>query len=81
MKNIAIRGETIRLGQLLKVANLASTGGEAKILIQAGEVKVNGCVELRRGRQLRPGDTVEVGGEQVKLTRSPDDDVADSQMD
>jgi len=74
MKNIAIRGETIRLGQLLKVANLVGTGGEAKILIQAGEVKVNGCVEQRRGRQLRAGDTVETGGQSVRVTSQPEKD-------
>ncbi|HEX2098545.1 MAG TPA: RNA-binding S4 domain-containing protein [Rubrobacteraceae bacterium] len=51
----------ITLGQALKAANVVGTGGEAKILIQAGEVWVNGEVETRRGRRLREGDVVEVG--------------------
>jgi ribosome-associated protein len=51
----------ITLGQALKAANVVGTGGEAKILIQAGEVRINGQVETRRGRRLREGDVVEVG--------------------
>lgn len=51
----------VTLGQALKAANVAGTGGEAKILIQAGEVRVNGEIETRRGRKLRKGDVVEVG--------------------
>ena len=51
----------ITLGQALKAANVVGTGGEAKILIQAGEVWVNGDVETRRGRRLCEGDVVEVG--------------------
>jgi ribosome-associated protein len=50
---------TIRLGQYLKLAGLAGTGGEAKYLIQEGLVRVNGEVETRRKRQLHPGDRVE----------------------
>jgi ribosome-associated protein len=64
---IAIRDETIRLGQLLKLAGLAETGGHARELIQDGEVRVNGDVELRRGRQLRRDDLVEVGDERVRI--------------
>lgn len=48
----------IRLGQFLKLANLVSSGGEARQYIQAGEVLVNGEVDTRRGRQLQPGDQV-----------------------
>ena len=51
----------ITLGQALKAANVVGTGGEAKILIQAGEVRINGEVETRRGRRLREGDVIEVG--------------------
>ena len=51
----------ITLGQALKAANVVGTGGEAKILIQAGEVRINRKVETRRGRRLREGDVVEVG--------------------
>ena len=51
------------LGRALKAAGLVGTGGEAKVLIQAGEVSVNGEVETRRGRKLEEGDVVEVGEE------------------
>jgi ribosome-associated protein len=57
----------ITLGQALKAANVVGTGGEAKILIQAGEVRVNGEVETRRGRKLRGGDIVEVGDERLEI--------------
>jgi ribosome-associated protein len=55
------------LGRALKAAGLVGTGGEAKVLIQAGEVSVNGDVETRRGRRLEEGDVVEVGDERVKI--------------
>lgn len=51
----------ITLGQALKATSIAGTGGEAKVLVQMGEVLVNGEVETRRGRRLREGDVVEVG--------------------
>ena len=57
----------IALGQALKVANVAGSGGEAKILIQMGEVRVNGEVETRRGRKLEEGDVVEVGEEKLEV--------------
>ena len=55
------------LGQALKAASLVGTGGEAKVLIQAGEVIVNGEVETRRGRKLEEGDVVEVGDERLEI--------------
>lgn len=55
--------ETIKLEQFLKLAQVTATGGQAKVLIQSGQVRVNGLVETRRGRKLRPGDRVEIGGE------------------
>ena len=57
---IEISGDMIRLGQLLKLAGAADDGVEAKALIAAGHVSVNGEPELRRGRQLHPGDLVAV---------------------
>jgi ribosome-associated protein len=57
----------ITLGQALKVANIVGTGGEAKVLIQTGEVRVNGEVETRRGLKLREGDLVEVGNERMEV--------------
>ena len=55
------------LGQALKAAGLVGTGGEAKVLIQAGEVSVNGEIETRRGRRLEEGDVVEVGDERLEI--------------
>jgi ribosome-associated protein len=57
----------ITLGQALKASNLVGSGGEAKVLVQTGEVRVNGEVETRRGRQLREGDVVEVGDERLEI--------------
>ena len=57
----------ITLGQALKAANLVGSGGEAKILVQTGEVRVNGEVETRRGRKLKAGDVVEVGEERLEI--------------
>lgn len=51
----------IRLDQFLKLHGLADSGGHAKALVQSGQVKVNGEVDLRRGRKLRPGDVIVVG--------------------
>ena len=59
--------DTIALDMFLKLANVASSGGAAKHLIQSGAVQVNGIVETRRGRKLRPGDLVEVHGEQFVI--------------
>ncbi|MCW2967966.1 MAG: RNA-binding protein, partial [Solirubrobacteraceae bacterium] len=58
---VTIRGDMIRLGQLLKLAGLADGGGEAKALLAEGVVSVNGEPEERRGRQVHPGDVVLVG--------------------
>ena len=71
MENIIITTEFIKLQDLLKFANVVSTGGEAKIIIQEGEVKVNGEVCTMRGKKIRPGDVVELGG--VQLTVSYED--------
>ena len=62
-----IRDESIRLGQVLKLANLIESGAEAKEVIADGLVSVNGEVETRRGRQLRDGDVVELGGISVQV--------------
>lgn len=59
---VKVKGDCIRLGQFLKMADFVSTGGEAKIRVQTGEVKVNGEVETRRGLQLKEGDEVEACG-------------------
>jgi ribosome-associated protein len=66
-RDIEIRGDTIRLGQALKLSGLAGSGGEARALVEAGGVTVNGEVERRRGRQLHPGDVIAVEGEKVRI--------------
>jgi ribosome-associated protein len=66
-RDVEIRGDTIRLGQALKLSGLAGSGGAARALVEAGGVTVNGEVERRRGRQLHPGDIVEVDGESVRI--------------
>jgi ribosome-associated protein len=65
MNKISISTEFIKLDALLKFANLVSSGGEAKILISDGQVKVNGEVCLMRGKKIRPGDTVSLGKESI----------------
>jgi ribosome-associated protein len=67
VRDVEIRGHTIRLGQLLKLAGIADSGAEAKALLAEGSVKVNGEREERRGRQLHPGDEVVVGDEALRV--------------
>jgi ribosome-associated protein len=59
--------ETITLNDTLKLSGLAETGGQAKLLIQSGQVKVNGVVETRRKKQLKEGDVIQVGNEEFTL--------------
>lgn len=66
-ETIPIRDEFIRLGQFLKLANLIESGAAAKEVIADGLVSVNGDVETRRGRQLVPGDVVEIGGTEAAV--------------
>ncbi|MGG5172093.1 RNA-binding S4 domain-containing protein [Pseudarthrobacter sp. J1738] len=67
IESVEIRDDMIRLGQLLKLANLAEDGVEAAEVIKNGLVKVNGEIEDRRGRQLHDGDTVTVNGATVRI--------------
>ena len=67
MRDLPIRGESIRLGQALKLSGLAESGGEARALVEDGAVTVNAEVETRRGRQLRHGDVVAVGAEALRI--------------
>jgi ribosome-associated protein len=62
---IPIHGETIRLGQLLKLAGVIDSGSEVKVLLAHEPVLVNGEPETRRGRQLHSGDNVVVGQHQL----------------
>ncbi len=58
---------TIKLDQFLKLAGITQTGGQAKLIIQAGDVKVNDTLEIRRGRQLVSGDRVTVGEQTLEV--------------
>jgi S4 domain protein YaaA len=62
MTQISIKGDFITLGQLLKLLDLVSSGGEAKIFLQEYLVKVNGQRDDRRGRKLYQKDQVEIEG-------------------
>ena len=66
-REIAIRGDTIRLGQLLKLAGVVGAGGELKAFLATSPVLVNGEPDARRGRQLHPGDAVLAGGEELRV--------------
>jgi len=60
--SVPIRGDAIALGDFLKVAGAAGSGGAAKHMVQGGLVRVNGAPEARRGHKVRPGDVVDVEG-------------------
>ena len=64
-----ITTEYIKLDSFLKAVNAVGSGGEAKLIIAEGDVRVNGAVELRRGRKLRPGDRIELGGHAFLVER------------
>ena len=65
--DFVLRGEHITLDALMKAAGLAPSGGAAKQAIAAGGVRVNGAIEMRRGRKLRAGDDVVCGSERVRV--------------
>ena len=69
MEKIFLRDEYIKLGQALKACGMVGSGIEAKIVITEGNVKVNGEVEVQRGKKLYEGDVVEYGGEQILICR------------
>lgn len=69
MKEIKIKDEYIKLGQALKTAGLVSSGLEAKIVIQDGEVSVNGEIETRRGKKLFGGERVSFGNEELQILK------------
>lgn len=67
MEKVIIKDEFIKLGQVMKLAGMVDSGLEAKIDIQEGLVKVNGKVEIQRGKKIYPGDVVEFDMRQVKV--------------
>ncbi len=69
MEEIFLRDEFIKLGQAIKAAGLVESGVEAKIVIQDGEVKVNGVVETQRGKKLFGGEVVEYNGSSILIKK------------
>ena len=67
MNSIKIKDEFIKLGQALKLANMVSSGVDAKFVIADGLVQVNGEVDVRRGRKIYPGDTFTYNGKTVSV--------------
>ena len=70
MDSILIHTDFIKLDAMLKIAGLVETGGEAKLLIQQGQVQVNGEVCTMRGKKLRGGDTVTLAGRTVAVRQA-----------
>ncbi|OPX11206.1 RNA-binding S4 domain-containing protein [Mycobacterium sp. AT1] len=68
-RDVPISSDSIRLGQFLKYAGMIDSGADAKGVIADGLVRVNDAVEIRRGRQLRQGDTVAFGDEVARVAR------------
>jgi ribosome-associated protein len=68
VRDVEIRGDMIRLGQLLSFAGLTGSGAEAKVLLAEAGVTVNGEPESRRGRQLHRGDVIVAAGETIRVT-------------
>lgn len=69
MQVIKLRDDFIKLGQAIKAAGLVESGVEAKIVIQDGEVKVNGAVETQRGKKLTGGEIISYNCEEIKIER------------
>lgn len=67
MNQIKIKDDYIKLGQALKLAGMVGSGVEAKVVIQDGQVLVNGEVELQRGKKLHPGDIFSFNGEEAQV--------------
>ena len=68
METLKLKDDYIKLGQALKAAGLSQSGVNAKFAIKDGLVKVNGQVEIQRGKKLHEGDIVEFNGNQIKIT-------------
>lgn len=67
MKQIKIKDDYIKLGQALKLAGMVGSGVEAKVMIQDGQVLLNGEVELQRGKKLHHGDVISFQGEEAEI--------------
>jgi len=73
VRKINIVGDFIRLDALLKFSSIVSTGGEAKVLIQSGDVYVGGLRCVQRGKKIMPGDIVRYGGDTLLIGRTKGD--------
>lgn len=73
MQELKITGDTIRLGQLLKLGGVVASGADGKQLLATGAVLVNGSIETRRGRQLHDGDLVEAGDWEFRISADCDE--------
>jgi ribosome-associated protein len=69
MKSVKIKDDYIKLGQAMKLGGMVSSGVEAKIAIQGGEVILNGRTELQRGKKLHDGDIVSYHGETIQISQ------------
>ncbi len=69
MEEFRLKDDHIKLGQALKALNLVSSGSEAKMVIQDGQVCVNGQVDTARGRKLFPGDEITFDGKTVRIAK------------
>ena len=67
MEKVIIRDDLIKLGQAMKLAGMVGSGVDAKMLIQDGQVEVNGEVEYQRGKKLHEGDVITFNGESVQI--------------
>jgi ribosome-associated protein len=74
MKEFKLNDEYIELVRLIKLLGFAETGGHAKIMIDQGEVKLNGQTELRKRAKLRNGDEVEISGRKIRILSSGNSD-------
>ena len=68
MREFILSSDYIELVKLLKLLGIAETGGHAKIMIESGEVLLNGNPEFRKRAKLRPGDLVEAVGEKIRIS-------------
>lgn len=68
MKKVLINGDYIKLDALLKLANVVATGGEAKLIINEGKIKVNGEICKSRGKKLKPNDIVETNTQKFMVS-------------
>ena len=69
MKTVKLKDEFIKLGQAMKLGGMVGSGVEAKIVIQGGEVTLNGKTELQRGKKLHNGDVVSYNGETIQISQ------------